>query len=400
MACNAITNYLANETSRLGPWMYEKRYFKSSPWASLVTREQWPENIGYDFRQLTYERAAPTSILSWTSANALSAGEDCGACDNSFNAVDVGYTTRTCTLYKYEVMSREFCIEDLRPVWETRKQLEAIRGALGDYVRQVWDQRKREDTFLATKYKVVADGTLDGNYTATTATAYPSDACPVDVLQQATLDSWYDTLVRDGAAASGQYGMDSGAPIIPLVCSSELSRALLVQNSDARNDLRYATPGELLKPMSVRRIFRGIAHVIDPFPRRFNCVQGAFTEIAPFTSEAKTVLTGAEVSSTWKNAPYEEATLGDIRELWTQLVPRPITSPGAGTSFGPNNYMGDFVWRNIAERSGVNIFNKMGRWYGELKAAKLLVRPEMGASFVYRRCNSELAAIPSTCNYS
>jgi hypothetical protein len=395
MACENITNYLANETSRLGPWFYQKKMFGKSPWSTLIKRETYPEGIGFDFRQITYERAAPTSILSWASANAYSNGEACGACSNSFNEVDVGYTTRTTTLYKYELKSRMICIEDMRPAWETAQQISAIRDQLGAYVRHAWDQKAREDTFLSTKYKVVADGSIDGNFTSTIATAYPS-ACATDVLQQAVLDYYYMVLVRDGAV-DGAVGNEGGQPILPLICSPELSNALLVQNDAVRQDLRWANPSELMKPLGVSRVLKGFAHVIDTFPRRFQCVNGTYTEVAPFESAAKTVLTGAEVASAYTNAPYEEATIFS-RDLWTQLVPMPKSTAGAGTSFNPVSYTGEWLWKNFD--SSENVFQSVGRWYGRMFSAALKVRPEFGVSFVYRRCNPSLAALPSSCAYS
>jgi hypothetical protein len=164
-----------------------------------------------------------------------------------------------------------------------------------------------------------------------------------------------------------------------------------------RQDLRWATPSELLKPLGVSRVLKGFAHVIDVFPRRFNCVSGTFTEIAPFGSEAKTILTGAELASAYLKAPYEEATIFN-RELWTQLVPAPKSTVGSGTSFDPVSYTGEWAWKNFD--SDENVFRSVGRWYGRAFAAALKVRPELGVSFIYRRCDPSLAAIPSTCAYS
>lgn len=398
MGCEAINNYLAYESSRLGPWFYQKKMFAQAPLASLVKRAEYPREMGYDFRQITYERAAPTSILSWSSASAFSAsgeGADCGACANSFNAVDVGYTTRTCTLYKYELKSRMFCVEDFKAAWEVKQQLEAIRNQLGEYVREAWEQRHREDIFGATKYKVVADGSIDGNYSATIASSYPA-ACATDILQHGLLDYWWARLVRDGAA--DRTISPGGEPVLRLILGPETSRSLMVQNSSSREDIRYANPQNLMGQLGAK-VFRGFAHVIDPFPRRFTCSGGTYTEVAPFASESKTVLTGAELNSSYLNAPYEEATIFSP-DLYTCLVPRPISSPGAGTSFDPVSYTGEWIWANLADQDGTNVFRSQGRWYGRMYCAPLLARPELGVSFVFRRCNTEMAAVPTTCVYS
>lgn len=395
MACEAITNYLATESSRLGPWFYHKHMVAQSPWPQLVPRGEYPRGIGHDFRTFTAERALPTSILSWTSANAFSDGENCGACASTFNSVDVGHTTRTTTLQKIEFKSRMFCVEDLKPAWESIQQLQAIRKELGNYVTEVWNQRYQLDTFAWCKYKVVADGTIDGNYSSTIASDYPAE-CATDVLQQALLDYWYFRLVRDGAA-SGAIGGSVATPILPLLCSYEASKALLRQNDADRQDLRYAKPGELIVNLSATRVFQNFAHITIPFPRRFNCVAGAYTQVSPFTSEAKTTLTGGELNPSYLNAPYEEAIIFN-RNLWRQLVPRPMTS-AAGATFSADTYTGEYKWLNDVNKDD-NVWGSYGQWFARLWAAAQGVSPELGVAIVYRRCNEDMEALPSTCVYS
>ena len=395
MACEAITNYLATESSRLGPWFYHKNMVAQSPWPSLVPRAEYPRGIGYDFRNFTAERALPTSILSWTSANAFSSGGDCGACDYDPNAVDVGHTTRTTTLYKYELKSRMICVEDLQRAWESVQQIQAIRSELGNYVKEVWNQRYQADTFRWTKYKSVADGSLSGNHTSTIATTYPA-ACATDVLQQELLNYWYFRLVRDGAA-SGAVGGSASSPVLPLLCSYEVSNYLLKQNDADREDLRYAKPGELITNLSATRVFQNFAHVTIPFPRRFTCSQGTYTEVAPFTSDNKTVLTGGELNEDYLNAPFEEAIIHN-RQLWTQLVPRPMTM-AADATFGADTYTGEWKWLNDVNKTD-NVWGTYGQWFGRMWAAAMGVKPELGVSIVYKRCDPLMAALPSTCTYS
>jgi len=398
MPCEAINNYLAFESGRLGPWFYKRKLFARSPIVSMVKRAEYPREMGYDFRQLTYQRAVPTSNLSWTQANAFSAsGEDtdCGACATDFNLVDVGYTTRTVNLYKYEVKSRPFCVEDFKAAWEVRQQLEAIREQLGEWVARAWEQRYRTDIFMSTRYKVVANGGMSGNFSSSTATSYPA-ACATDILQHGMLDYWYYRLIRDGAG--DRTLVPGGEPILRLIISPETSRALMVQDTNVREDIRYGNPGSLLTQLG-SKIFRGFAHVIDPFPRRFTCTGGVYTEVLPFEAVAGDVLTGGELRAAYLNAPYEESTIFDP-ELFTSLVPRPISRPGAGQEFDPVSYTGEYIWANIPDHTGINVFRSMGKWYGRMWEAPLLVRPELGVSFIHRRCHSEMAAIPTDCVYS
>jgi hypothetical protein len=399
MGCEAINNYLATESSRLGPWFYKKNAFAMSPELGMITREEYPRELGYNFRIITYERAAPTSILTWASKSAFSAsGEtaDCGACANSFNAIDSGYTTRTATLYGYETKSRMLCVEDFKAAWEVKQQLDALKSQLGNWVRLAWEQRAREDIFTMNKTKVVADGSYPGNYSSTQAATYPA-VCPTDVLQQTLLNFWYAYLLREGAA-EGAIGQDNG-PILPLIIGPETSDALIRQSTNGRTDIQYAEPKLLMKSVTASKIYRGFAHVITPFPRRFTCADGTFTEVAPYASENKTVLTGAEQAAAYQNAPYEEATIYNKLVL-SHMVPNMRSSPGGGTSFDPVSYLGDWVWRNIADQDGTNVFNSQGRFYGRSFVSPKPIHPEFGVSIVFRRCVPDLAEIPTTCVYS
>jgi hypothetical protein len=64
------------------------------------------------------------------------------------------------------------------------------------------------------------------------------------------------------------------------------------------------------------------------------------------------------------------------------------------------SYTGEYIWANIPDHTGINVFRSMGKWYGRMWEAPLLVRPELGVSFIHRRCHSEMAAVPTTCVYS
>jgi hypothetical protein len=242
----------------------------------------------------------------------------------------------------------------------------------------------------------VADGTIDGNYSSTGAAAYPA-ACATDVLQSALLDYWRLRLLRDGAGVGTL--VPGSEPILTLFISPEASRSLMVQDSAAREDIRYSNPSALLTTLGAK-IYRGFSHVTDMFARRFTCSGGTYTEVAPF-EEAATDVTPkkAEIRAAYLNAPYEEAVIWHP-DLYHCMVPRPENSPGGGTSFDPGSYTGEFKWANIADQDGTNVFNTMGRWYGKMWCAPMKVRPELGVAFVYRRCNSEMAALPTTCNYS
>jgi hypothetical protein len=84
----------------------------------------------------------------------------------------------------------------------------------------------------------------------------------------------------------------------------------------------------------------------------------------------------------------------------SHMVPSPTANPGGGTSFDPVSYTGEWIWNNVKGVEGENAFGSYGRFYGRMFVAPRPVRPELGVSLVFRRCNQDLAALPSTCTYS
>jgi hypothetical protein len=71
-------------------------------------------------------------------------------------------------------------------------------------------------------------------------------------------------------------GRENGRPIFTLVCSPEISDALIRLNAATRDDFRYSPQvSELLKPLGVERSYRGFYHLIDVQIPRYNYVPGS-----------------------------------------------------------------------------------------------------------------------------
>lgn len=383
MSCDAIIQQLTSEAGRISTDIYNRQWGRS-PWMSLTARGTFPQEMGQTISNLTYERSAPLDAEpTWTSMN-FSETEpvEGGICLPSATKVPIGSTLRNFSLARRVLEGPDFCAEQLRTPLAVAKQLNAIVDVLAGYSIIEWEIRDRHEYFRMCKRKVVVDG-CPPTSTFTQAAAYPA-VCATSVLTQGILNQLKMKLMRDGAGQSAM-GMNDGEPILTLVCSPETSDNLIFLNPDIRQDIRWGKPSELLAPFGAVRDYRGFYHLKDMYARRFSCSGGVYTEIATFSSAAATKGTKDEINPSYESAQYEESFIYD-RTVFNQLIPEPITSPGANITFDPVNYTGDWVYLNIRDRI-CNPRGTIGFHQGILAAASEPVHPERGVAIVHRRCD-------------
>lgn len=393
MACEGITDILVRESGRFSRDIYN-RIFPRSPWIRLFSqmRGVFPAAMGENISVLTYERSAPTDAEPTWSAVAVVDGAEGGACLPPATKVGIASTTRSYGLYRRVLEGPDFCADEARTVFELREQLNNIASILADYTMLEWEIRNRHEYFKHAQTKVVVDG-CPPHESTTMAAAYPA-FCPTAMLSMGILNRYRQKLIRDGAAESAMGQMD-GAPVLTLVTSAEMSDRLIFDNADIRQDLRYGKPSELLAAMGVERSYRGFFHIIDPYPRRFTCAGGTFTEVAAFDTTAATKGVKARVNASYESAPYEESFLFD-RAVLEQQIPEPITNPASNFRFDPVSYSGDWKLKNILDRicnpDGNIIYHR-----GILAAASKPVHPERGVAFVHLRCDPACNLV-TTCS--
>lgn len=394
MSCTAITAVTVQESGRYLANEIYTRYFADSPIIRLTQRGVVPEGMGDSWSVLTYERSAPQEVEpTWN--NVLlseSDGAEGGECLAPATRVGIGSTTRTFNMQRIFLEGPDFCAETMRGPFELMQQLNAITDILGDYSRLVWENRYRHDYFRMVKRKVVVDG-CPPTESNTGALTYPA-SCPTSVLTQGILNRYASKLLRDGASQSAMV-KDNGRPILTLITSAETSDNLIFLNADIRQDLRWGQPNELLKPfLTDNRIYRGFVHVIDPYPRRFTCAGGVYTEVAAFTQTAASKGLKSEINSAYETAPYEETVIFDPT-VYKSLIPRPIGTVAPKFPFDPVNYTGVWQVKNIPDRKcnpdGNILFHR-----GILAEATMPIHPERGVAFVHLRCDPSCSLI-TTC---
>jgi hypothetical protein len=370
-----------------------RRYFADSPIIKLTQRGVVPEGMGDSWSVLTYERSAPLEAEpSWH--NVLLSendGAEGGECLAPATRVGIASTTRSFNMVRRFLEGPDFCAETMRGPFELMQQLNAITDILGEYSRLEWEIRYRHNYFRMVKRKVVVNG-CPPTESNTGALTYPA-VCPTSILTQGILNRYAAKLLRDGASQSALM-TDNGRPILTLICSAETSDNLIFQNADIRQDLRWGQPSELLKPfITDNRTYRGFIHIIDPYPRRFTCSGGVYTEIPAFNTVAATKGQKAEINTAYETAPYEESVIFDP-QVYTSLIPRPIGTVAPKFNFDPVTYTGVWQVKNILDRvcnpDGTIIYHR-----GILAEAAMPVHPERGVAFVSLRCDPACNLITS-----
>lgn len=369
--------------------MIYNRVFPFSPWIALIKKDIFPEGMGEVISNLTYERSAPTDAEpTWSSVdtNETAQGAEGGSCLPSATKISVGSTTRTWSLYRRVLEGPDFCAEDLRTPFALGQQLDRIYNILSDRIRQEWEFRYRHEYLRLTGTKVV----VNANLTEGTSTTFPATQA-TSVLTQGVLDRYYMKQYRNGAANSA-LGLENGAAVLTLLTDAETSQSLIFNNEDIRQDIRWAEPSALLKPLGVRRSYKNFYHVYDPFPIRYT-YSGGYNEVAPFSSTAATKGNKTIINNSWEVAPYTTSHIFDPSVL-TSRIPRPVVAPAPHFKFDPVNYVGQIKVQNIPDRvcnpDGNIIYHR-----AILAQASEPVHPERGVSFVHLRCDPALNLVSS-----
>lgn len=415
---DSVNSILVNEAGRIGPDIYTKS-LNTSAWINLAQRGSFPDEMGDVINVLTWERSLPGNGagLTWSDINTQTYFDNASA-DGSPTAfaspnnclptpavVGFGQTIRSYGLKQAAVHSPRICVHDLRFAAKRKDQLTAMFNILKDNTKWAWETYYRSAYADMAEHKlVVVDGmtNVDGAETwavpanGSTALAKTNE---MRHLSQGILDRIYLKLVREGAEP---WGMENGRPVYAVVLSPEAQEFLFrgIGALNLRDDFRYnnSRVNELLSPLGVERSYKGWFYLVDMFPRRFNINSGAtdFTEVLPFVPQETTNGRKFVLNSEYEVADIEEAYIY-VREALEFQVPKPITSPGGGTSFTAQNYMGDFRWMNIPHETD-NPDGTIGRFRGVLSCATKPVAPDLATVIRFRRCTPSAAGL--ACNAS
>ena len=365
-----------------------RRSYGKSPWMSFIQRGVFPMGLSQIINTLTYERNAPTDAEPTWTAQTVVDGQEGGLCLPVTDLIDIGSTTRNFQLYKRALHGPQFCAEEFRSVFDLRMQLDSISQIISQRIRIEWEIRDRHEYFRNVMTKVVVNDCATPTEDTTTASTYPA-SCPTQTLGLGLLDRYRLQLLRDGAADSALL-TNNGSPVLTVIASPEFIGNLIRNNSNLRDDVRWADSGEgnnarLLKAFGINHTYDGFMFMGDLFARRFTCTGGVYTEVPAFVQVAATKGNKYDINPAYRSAPYEEAFIFDP-EVFTQLVPQPITNPAPNFVFNPISYVGDIKILNIPNEQ-CNPDGNILRHRIIMAAGSMPKNPWKGVAFVFRRCD-------------
>jgi len=411
-----VEQLLVKESGRIGPDIYRKTV-DTSPWLKLVKQDTWPDEMGDTVSLMVYERSLPYKAngdlkTNWSdlASNAIVGTANDGAATDSGNAIaplggtiEFGQTLRTYGLKHTSLNSPDVSLNDLRFPLKRKEQLSNIMQILTESTREVWIERYRDEYVRVAENKLTAkvDNTSQFGVTVQTNGSFAApSATAADNLEltQGILDRIYLALIRDGAGAEA-YSRVNGAPVFLAIMSHEASDAIIKANSSIRDDFRWSDRvNELLAPLGVQRTYKNFFHLIDPFLPRYNHDGTNWVRVRPYV---RTAVTGEVTSSgvtrrgvrydlnpDYLTAAYED-TLIFCPTVFTSLVPKPLGGFGA-MEFSPQNYRGEFSWRNIADRDN-NPDGTVGFFRAIFASGSKPVFPNHGYVIRHKRSNIAVA---------
>lgn len=433
----ALNNILTQEANRIGQDIYTNT-LHVSPWTDLLKKGTFPDGMGYQLNTLVYDRALPLNDgnntgnfdvlgLNWANvaSSALTANNDAlnsGALiegssidrtgpRNKSARIDFTKKLKSYNLQRASVESPRINVDDLRFAAYRTEQLSAIMNILRESTQRSWEERYRDefdriagnfvpclvnDTPIVQYADVSAGTTIEG--TATVSIDLTNDLVtsnsvvdytPTAFISNQVLDKIRMRMIRMGAGLKA-YGRENGAPQFGLVLSSEASYALQTE-SGFRDDVRYnnARVSELIAPLGVEKGWRGFYHLIDDTAPRFTASTGTLTRVRPEVYSNGVLIPNAA----YDTATYEAAYVLH-EEVMEALIPAPV-SAGAGMTFNPVNYRGDFKWLNIPDEV-INPDGTVGFFRGILASASKPIKPEFGYVILFKRTvNTPASTLPA-----
>lgn len=351
-----------------------------SIWNKMIVKEPWQNGMADTLATITVERNLAANPDTWSR---LSPNEDTNTCVPVADITPRGHTSRQYYLEQKAIESDDICVDDTRNAYQVNEQVKHMYTNLRNNIAYIWKRKAMLGYYDVSLNKtVVAPGRPTAeDHTPTIAATSP--------LTQEFLDSIYVDLISESAEEDGgSLGMADGRPQFILVTDMESSSAIMRQSGNNLPFLESSRVPELLAPLGVDRGFRGFYHTIEKMPRRFTFDGGVWTEVAPYETVDADVGSKAKVTQAYKSAPFTESFVF-LPSVFSFVVPNSINSVGSGTSFAPQNYIGELKWHNEYDRQD-NPDRNIGHYRAVMKVGLKPNQPQFGYAIRHLRCLQDL----------
>lgn len=398
-ACPSAFDALRVPTENLPNTIYRKAS-QTNFWLGYITSEEFPQNTGVNQTVFVIGNTEPYSNTeAWTDVT-LSNNVISTMCDSTYQDVDVGFNETTFAPRRFGLAGPVICHDTLSFVNNPTGFLRQYQMELVKRARRTWEFELRNratvlyrKAIAGTQFEVV-DNTTFPNFAA-------NGELTLDMLDEAA-----QYLIEAGATDADQEWVELGpdGPIFPLVIGLQASQNLTTNQTDRRDDLRYADMGkgpaaQLMKRLGATRVIRNWRIVPVVLPPRYN-FSGGYSQVNTYESVSASEGTVSRISSDYHNALYEVAFIPHPM-AFTRAVVRPQS---AGLNWTPINYMGEWVWKTtadgpISETYCYDPLGKRGRHFAEFMYAAKPIYPEFGVAIMYQRCLHDAEYAPCTPYY-
>lgn len=402
MACDTPADIFRQATEDLP----DEIYLKASPRAiamNLFPREEYRSGRGLIHSTFTMGRSFPTTDEPAFELIAFSSGENfTGTCATTFKDVPVGYDEDTYRPEKFGWKGPVICPDDLIHSHNIEDFLRLYVESMAKHTRTEIDNRLWAIFDHYVPKLSIVDGETDftdvgtGHPPAAPDLTLPVAECELD---QHTLDDTAEILIEEGADAGNSNGwlqdMDGG-PIFPLMIGTRMSKRLLLNNAELREDYRNAFSGmgevnPVIKRLGASRVIGNFRHIVTRFPPRYTHDGTDYVRVPTWTMPAATKGTKAVINPAWKTAPYEGARVLSPWVFHDQII-RPVNH-AASLTWKPRTYTGDWQFVTGGNKIGathcLDPLEKLGAHFAEFQHASKPIHPEFGRLIIFRHCTDD-----------
>lgn len=362
-----------------------------------IPREPWLNGQGFQYSYPIYERTLVTkpvtdadffetfATLDETpdSNNNL---PDTGACTVQGHNIDsFGVTIRQVTLKKSAINSPDICLDNLMFQWQVMDQIKNVTRIMAENTKWVWSNTYQTEYSAAAANKINAG--QDGVFSSFNAATPPNSMLTFGILESIHQDLGYN-----GGSLNPTARMDDGQAVYTAVGSNYTFNQLKKSSDNQRADFQYSSSGGgseqgiLTQRLGLgAKIYQGFKFEVVQFPPRYDITAGpVYTRRYPYTSSNATRGKKWEVADLYKNAAYEDTAIyhADVLKV---LIPKPGMSVGNMTYQQQYSWAGEFVWRNIQDRT-CNIDGNTGFFRALFAYGIKLERPDLGYIIRHLRC--------------